>query len=627
MCGISGVLLSGHSTLHNEGMLRAMNASQAHRGPDHDGAWIQGDACLGHRRLSIIDLSESGNQPLASTDGRYQIVYNGELYNFRELKLELQRSAQGSASLPYFFKTSTDTEVVLAAFIRWGTGCLRRFQGMFAFAVYDTETRKLFVARDRFGVKPLYYYYGDEGFVFASELRAILKSGIRTFTPNSDAVSEYLMYQTVHAPNTIVKGIRMLEPGHYIEYENGRAAIFKYYDINEHLQVQESDYKSICSRIRDLLAHAVQKRLVSDVPFGAFLSGGIDSSAVVGLMSLVSTQQVRTFNVSFGESEFSEARYARLIARKFNTVHEEILLTPSDFLAKIPDALRALDHPSGDGPNTYVVAEATKRAGITMALSGVGGDELFAGYDVFRRLHSLHRWSWLNAFPQPSRKLAGYFYSMSRRSGGAARAAEVLALEKISVKNAYPYSRSLFTRREHRTFSPSSNDPAAVGKIAAAVPVNDNYVLSAISRLEMSTYLQNILLRDTDQMGMAVALEVREPFLDHQLVEYVLGVPDKHKYPHTPKKLLTDSLGELLPPEVIHRPKMGFTLPWAHWMKNELKGFCERHMQSLATRSYFNGGAVTGLWSRFLNGDPAVPWSRVWHLVVLEHWLNEHFPE
>jgi asparagine synthase (glutamine-hydrolysing) len=621
MCGISGFVPFKLTPEEAGQVVDRMNARLAHRGPDNTGRWRDGATCLGHTRLSIIDLSEQSNQPFRSEDGRYVIVYNGELYNYRELRLLLQRATHGSNEQPYFFKTQSDTEVVLAAFIRWGNNCLSRFNGMFAFAIYDTTEKKLFIARDRMGVKPLYYYYGDQGLAFASEIRAIIHSGIKRFSLNLSALPEYLMYQTVFAPATMVKGISMLLPGHFLEYTGGKAAVTRYYDLHAIAPAETSPYDKICDKVLSLLTASVERRLIADVPFGAFLSGGIDSSAVVALMSRVSTEKVNTFNVSFDESDFSEARYARLIAKKYNTRHHEISLRPEDFLSRLPDALAAMDHPSGDGPNTYVVSRATKEAGITMALSGIGGDELFAGYDIFRRMASLQKRSWVNAVPHVLRSTAAAFIG-ARKNVGSLKTAELLREKELSFVSAYKYSRSVFSKKQLLELVPGSLPYQRVDQILSAIPQRNGQLLTAVSLAETETYLQNVLLRDTDQMSMAVALEVREPFLDHHLVEYVLSLRDETKFPHTPKKLLTDSLGDLLPPEIINRPKMGFTLPWKHWLKAEMRSFCETRIEDFARRGLCDPAAVTGLWRRFLEGDPLVSWSRVWHIVVLSHWMD-----
>jgi asparagine synthase (glutamine-hydrolysing) len=624
MCGISGFINTNPASGNTAEIVQRMNARLAHRGPDNQDVWMAGEICLGHTRLSIIDLSPQSNQPFKSDDGRYVIVYNGELYNYRSLMLELQRASVGNGQEPYFFHTSSDTEVVLAAFIRWGIECLQRFNGMYAFALYDNQEKKLWVARDRMGVKPLYYNFSDDGFMFSSEIRAIIHSGIKKFFLDKERVGEYLMYQTVHAPGTIVKGVSMLMPGHYLLFENGKATTTRYYDLNNIRHVDEGlSYEQVCKRTYELLGAAVERRLIADVPFGAFLSGGIDSSAVVGLMTTLSAEPVSTFNVNFDESNFSEARYARLISKKFNTRHHEINLTPGDFLKQLPEALDALDHPSGDGPNTYVVSKATKKAGITMALSGIGGDELFAGYDVFRRTAKLQRQAWVNFFPAWIRK-AGSGAMRLKSSVSAHKAADLLAEDKIDFVSAYKYSRTVFSRSVYDKLNVGNDPFKFIEPIIKSVPQDEGYLLSAVSLAEMSTYLQNVLLRDTDQMSMAVALEVREPFLDHQLVEFVLGVPDKFKFPLTPKKLLTDSLGDLLPSEIVNRPKMGFTLPWKDWMKNDMRGFCESHIKGFAARGICDGEKINELWQRFIGGDPLVTWSRVWHIIVLNHWIEKN---
>lgn len=625
MCGINGLISSELTVTQREEIVRRMNSCLAHRGPDNDGVFSDGDVTLGHRRLSIIDLSAEGNQPFFSADKRHVIVYNGELYNYRELRLELQRSSQGDPGLPYFFSTGTDTEVVLAAFLRWGAKCLERFNGMYAFAIYDRQSRKTFAARDRIGVKPFYYSYSDSGFIFSSEVRPILRSRFRTFSINKSAISEYAMYQTVHAPATIVKEIKVLLPGHYLEMEDGKALITKYYDLNR-IQPRRSEdsYEQICNRVSDLLGASVQRRLVADVPFGAFLSGGIDSSIIVGLMSQVSTEKVRTFNVSFDEQEFSESHYARLIAKRFNTEHHEIRLAPQDFLTSLPEALGAMDHPGGDGPNTYIVSKATKARGIKMALSGIGGDELFAGYDVFRRMSDLQKKSWINRIPRSGRLAAGTVLKWRQKTAAAEKIAELLAQPSIRLETAYPLVRSVFTKKELETLTNSESALSRVSEIVGAVPQYEDHLLSSVSLAEIGSYLQNVLLRDSDQMGMAVALEIREPFLDYQLAEYVLSLNDSIKFPHTPKKLLVDSMKGLLPNEIVNRPKMGFTLPWTHWMKNELKEFCESNLKELSERGFFKEEGISRLWKRFLSNDQRASWSRIWHLAILNQWISSN---
>ncbi|MBL7883089.1 MAG: asparagine synthase (glutamine-hydrolyzing), partial [Bacteroidia bacterium] len=574
------------------------------------------------------DLSAAGHQPMPSFDGRYQIVYNGELYNFKELKFELQRVVAGSNQQAYIFQTNTDTEVIIAAYIRWGADCVKRFNGMFAFAIWDTQNKELFIARDRLGIKPLYYFYTNGVFGFSSEIRSLLASDLLPKKLDEHGLIDYLRYQTVHAPNTIVKGVKMLMPGHCIEMKNEELKIKKYWSLTANISDESKgkSYEEVCKDVNTLLTKSVERRLIADVPFGAFLSGGIDSSAIVGLMSKVSSEKVKTFNISFDESEFSEAKYAQLIAKKFNTDHYEIRLTPKDFFNELPNALQAMDHPSGDGPNTYVVSKATKNAGITMALSGLGGDELFAGYDVFKRSLALNKKAWLNAFPQLIRGIGANTLKKLKPSVASEKIAELLKQQKINFNSFYPITRQVLM--DNQISSILSRTPVIKNRVTEILEEAEilhlKSEISQVSIVEISTYMQNVLLRDTDQMSMAHALEVRVPFIDYTLVEYVLGLPDNYKSTASPKKLLVDSLGDLLPNEIVNRPKMGFTLPWKHWMKNELKSFCEEKMYSLAKRDVFNETAIITLWNHFMADNKSVTWSRVWHLIVLENWLQEN---
>ncbi len=629
MCGITGIVGNSINTSVYQTAIQKMTDAIAHRGPNSQGLWNDEHCFFGHRRLSIIDLSEAGNQPFISQDGRYILVYNGELYNYKDLKFELQRVEHGSKNIPYIFKTNTDTEVILASYLRWGNNCMKRFNGMFAFAIWDTVEQKLLIGRDRLGVKPLYYQYKNNTLVFASEIRALIYSGIIDKKINPSAVAEYIQYSTVHAPNTMLQDVKVLMPGHFIEFniQHSTFSILNYWNINDYTKTkQDLSYKETCDKVNELLTASVERRLVADVPFGAFLSGGIDSSAIVGLMSKVSTEKIQTFNVSFDEGEFSEAKYAKQISQKFNTQHHEIKLTPTDFLNQLPEALAAIDHPSGDGPNSYIVSKATKQAGITMALSGLGGDELFAGYDIFKRFYELEKKAWLNVIP--AKGLIGKLISAKKKSVQGDKTSEILALNSINGHQAYPINRKLFNQSDYQSLLKNKyNDSNFIFNLIKNSTTDKQHTLSRVSLYEIETYMQNILLRDADQMSMAVALEVRVPFLDYQLVEFVLGVKDEYKFPHTPKKLLIDSLGDLLPNEIVNRPKMGFTLPWKEWLKGDLREFCEDNIIQFSKRSFVNREAVLIIWNRFLNNDPKITWSRVWHLVVLNNWINTHHIE
>jgi len=624
MCGING-LVNSDQTLLRDAITR-MNAALAHRGPDDDGVFTFGNLALGHRRLSIIDLSTQGHQPMYFDNERLTIVYNGELYNFKEIRSELLASVPKQK-----FRTQTDTEVILAAYAFWGYGCLAKFKGMFAFVIHDHQTNQLFMARDRIGIKPLYYYREAKTFAFSSEIRALLQSG---FVPRKLAtthLADYIRYQTVHAPNTLINNVFMLMPGHHatLDLNSNEFKITSYWDLNSNMRSAETgpDYEQAKQEVNRLFTQAVKRRLIADVPFGAFLSGGIDSSAVVGAMSRISNVPVKTFSVSFYEKQYSEEKYARQIADKFHTDHFDIKLSVTDFKKEIPAALKAMDHPSGDGPNSYVVSKYTKQAGITMALSGLGGDELFAGYSIFTRMKDLEQQKILQKTPLFFRKLLASLIRKFKPGVGGEKMSAILSLPQLSMENVYPLSRQVLLDDEvSKLISgrlPDNVVRQMVEKLIVGIPLSD-HLLSAVSVLEISSYMQNVLLRDTDQMSMASALEVRVPFLDHELVEYVLSLKDSLKYPHSPKKLFVDAMGDLLPPEIVNRPKMGFSFPWQQWLKTDLKQFCEERMHSLAMRAVFNEKETIDLWKRFLNDDKRISWSRIWHLVVLENWMIEN---
>jgi asparagine synthase (glutamine-hydrolysing) len=618
MCGINGYF----GERNKEQLLpviKKMNDSIAHRGPDAEGIWSNEYCILGHRRLSIIDTSPAGNQPFHSEDKKLTIVFNGEIYNYIELKEELSKE--------YIFKTHSDTEVILAAYRTWGIACIEKFFGMFAFALWDETLKCLFVVRDRLGVKPVYYAQTSEGIFFSSEIRAILSTDKVARKISREALADYFRYQTVQAPNTIIEGVSMLMPGSYLCLKKDGIEKKKYWEPETRVSAlaNEHDLAKTHQHIRQLLRSSVEIRMRADVPFGAFLSGGIDSSIIVGLMSEISPHPVKTFSITFHEKEFDESPYSEVIAKKFKTDHTPIQLSANDFLKLVPAALEAMDHPSGDGPNTYVVSKVTREAGVKMALSGLGGDEVFAGYDVFKRVKSLETRQWMNIIPQLFRQPLGKFMRVAKPSIATEKIAALMASQKIDFAHFYPLNRQVLPDHEvMRLLDNHQDQPNSVQLISEKIQTLSIPTLSKVSIAEIETYMQNVLLRDADQMSMAHSLEVRVPFLDHRLVEYVLGVSDEKKYPHTAKELLTNSVRGLLPDEVIHRPKMGFTFPWAVWMRNELRGFCEENLNALSQVEHIDHKAVQLLWKRFQNGDKMITWSRIWPMVVLGHWVKQH---
>ncbi|HNQ12805.1 MAG TPA: asparagine synthase (glutamine-hydrolyzing) [Bacteroidia bacterium] len=621
MCGISGII--GFSDKEEVSRrIQTMTDAIAHRGPDDQGIYVDDFIALGHRRLAIIDLSSAGHQPMWDFEKRYTIVYNGEIYNFKEIKSQIN---------DYPFQSNSDTEVLLAAYRKWGSGMLEKLAGMFAFAIFDKVTNETFIARDRLGIKPLYYYHQNGVFVFSSEVRSLLKSGFLKAALNHSALGDYFSYQTIHAPNTIIENVFCLMPGHFALIKNKELNIHKYWSLQNSIDKDAIHHSidQIKSNVKSLLYQAVERRLVSDVDFGAFLSGGIDSSAVVAIMSEVHSKKVKTFNVSFDESEFSEARFANIIAKKYNTDHTEIRLSPQMFLESLPEALSALDHPSGDGPNSYIVSKATKKGGITMALSGLGGDELFAGYPVFKRMHSNKALNLFTSLPKPLRQSAAGVLAYLNKGPASKKLLQISQAKNSSFEELYPIWRKIASQNTiNKLLSYDDTHTNFVSKIISSETSDwsnfSNHNLSKISIAEMTTYMQNVLLRDTDQMSMAVALEVRVPFLDHHLVEYVLGVSDHHKFPSYPKKLLIESIEELLPREIVHRPKMGFVLPWEHWLKNEMRSFCSERIDALSQRSFIDEKQLLKRWNQFLKGRKDIRWNDMWICIVLEDYIQKN---
>jgi asparagine synthase (glutamine-hydrolysing) len=382
-------------------------------------------------------------------------------------------------------------------------------------------------------------------------------------------------------------------------------------------------------QLRDTMYRAVERRLIADVPFGAFLSGGIDSSIIVALMSQVLGTGVKTFTVSFAEGEYDESRFAALVAERYQTEHYEIHLSPTDFLDMLPSALGAMDHPSGDGPNSYIVSKVTKEQGISMALSGIGGDELFAGYSIFQQSADLNNRAWLNQVPGGIRRVGGRLLQTFRPGISSSKIAAVLAQSKVTPARAYPFYRQVFLDEQvgqllHLSALSPNRVKEQVSQTGQDLDFQGLPLMSQISVYESESYLRNVLLRDTDQMSMAHALEVREPFMDRDVVALALRIPDAAKSGRHAKQLLVDAFGDLLPAEIIYRPKMGFTLPFEEWMRGDLRDFCAQQLVSLGQRPLFVAKTIQRLWQDFLLGKKTVSWSRVWTLVVLGYWLDKN---
>ncbi len=715
MCGIGGILKKSTDGMDCRKGVERMQLDLAHRGPDDCGLFVSknGHCALAHTRLSILDLSTAGHQPMAwgeirnsqseirNQSFRYWIVFNGEIYNYLSLREELDEAVrregtstrsgeQGAGSweagrisdfefrnadlssggeaqkseggekqrawspelqpkqirnsqseirnVQYGWNSNTDTEVILRAYTKWGKDCVTRLRGMFAFAIWDESKQELFLARDPFGIKPLYYYETDRLFIFASEVRAVLASGLVPRRLSRKGLGSYLQFGSVQDPLTMIDGVRTLLPGHFLvaKLKDDRLGVqvSKYSpDLNP-----ESEATGISSRndavalLRSKLEDSVRHHLVSDVPLGAFLSGGIDSSAIVALMSQVAGQRPKTFSVVFEESDFSEGEQAKLVARRFETEHHEILLSEHRLLDMLPGALTAMDQPTMDGINTYVVSKAVKEAGITVALSGLGGDELFAGYPSFRRAIQLNR---LATAPFAMRHFASTAGRMFTNGSSRYRKFWDLVESDCSPAAAYSISRQLFSPSEitglmsdgsgYHVSGFSGSSHGFLRRPETRNPTPETDVINAVSLLELTGYMANTLLRDTDQMSMAHALEVRVPFVDSEVINYVMALPGNWKVNGgRPKPLLVDALGDLLPEEIWRRRKMGFTLPFQRWMCSRLANDIDEMFSDTEnlTRVGIEPDHACSAWHAFKKNPQQQPWSRPWALYVLRKWCE-----
>ena len=603
MCSISGIL----GRVSRDAVVR-MNRAQQHRGPDDCGVASCGGVILGNTRLAIIDTSAAGHQPMSDPQTGNWITYNGETYNFKDLRRELDQQARVS---------NTDTEVVLRAYGKWGLDAFARLRGMFALAIWDNQKQTLVLARDPLGIKPLYYYADHEQFIFASELRALLASELVPRKLSAAGVDSYLANGSVEAPLTIIDNVKQLMPGHCLQ-------------VNERLELREIEFtiptpESIdgnrdeaVARLRSELEESVRLHLVSDVPLGVFLSGGMDSSALVGLLSRVSDQRPKTFSVVFDEAAYTEAPFSRAVAERFNTNHSEIRLSEDRLLEILPTAIAAIDQPTMDGINTFVVSSAVKREGITVALSGLGGDELFAGYPSFRRALKFGAMS-----PASKRFLrAASGVGKFALNGSVQRQKFWQLMNSPGLpEDVYRISRQLFSKA-----AITGMTARAVNNHSSNGYRHDSDIVNAISRLEMRGYMTNTLLRDTDAMSMAHSLEVRVPFVDVKLIDYVLSLPGEWKVRDAsgPKPLLADVMSDLLPREFMSRPKMGFTLPFEKWMQGKMRAEISAVLEDEKRLSLvgLSSEIVGKVWRRFLEKPKAVGWSRPWAIYVLVKWCE-----
>ncbi|MEQ1895760.1 MAG: asparagine synthase (glutamine-hydrolyzing) [Vicinamibacterales bacterium] len=642
MCGIAGAVFwdGPRAGVYPDAVIRRMTSALEHRGPDGEGAVrcvTPGQShgagrplvMLGHRRLSIIDLSPRAAQPMASGRTPSWLTYNGEVYNYKALQRELK-------DLGRTFHSDSDTEVVLQGYEQWGARVVDRLHGMFALGIWDGRTQELLLARDRLGIKPLYTFRTADALLFASEIRSLLASGMVPRRLDQIALDQFLAYQTVPQPRTLVEGVRLVAPGHFVLARGGGQIEERcFWDLIDAAapDAERASPAEIRARIGELLRESAALHLVSDVPVGTFLSGGIDSSALVALVRSAGVTP-RTFSVTFPGTSYDEGPGARAVATAFGAEHTDIPMTESDLLAQLPEALACVDHPSGDGINSFTVSRAVREAGVKVALSGLGGDELFGGYPSFRRMERLDgfagAWRWTPSF---ARKTAASAIRAIGSSSVAAAKAAALLESGGTLPEMFPIMRQLFSREQRTALLGSSTvrasaalgDPYVQLLQSAVLRRPDIGVQTFVSYAEARTYMHDVLLRDTDQMSMAHGLEVRVPLLDHRLVEYVMSLPDSVKRSNGfPKRLLVESLGTALPEHVTGQPKRGFVFPFDPWMRGSLRPLCEHHLGSsgLAGRGVFDPTAIQSIWQSFLGGESRVTWSRPWALVALNAWLE-----
>jgi asparagine synthase (glutamine-hydrolysing) len=635
MCGIFGIVASNGSIPPLA--LECATDSLAHRGPDDRGTVViqssttpQLEIGLGSRRLAILDLSPLGHQPMQDAETGNWIVYNGEIYNFRELRTRLQN--EGAR-----FVSQSDTEVLLKAYGRWGEKCLGELRGMFAFAIWDAKRSRLLLGRDPMGIKPLYFCSTGQYFLFASELRTLLGTELIPRRLDPAGLVSYLNFGSVYDPITMIQGISALQAGHYAVWENGRVTDSMYWDLAtlagagtaaSDLAGNATARKNLEDEVYATLDQAVRMQMVSDVPVGLFLSGGIDSSSLAGILSRAGIR-LNTFSIIFREAEYSEAEYSRKVARTFASEHQEIMVSQRDVLDAIPYALKAMDQPTIDGLNTFLIARQTRAAGIKVALSGLGGDELFAGYSTFRDVPRMERFdTFWRRFPAFLRQpLLGVFSSLAPDND---QNRKLTALGSGQDRALHPYflARALFTPEQRDSLLAAVDDGAV---LRASVPLQESLSharaldpINRVSYLEARCYMLNTLLRDSDVMSMAHGLELRVPLIDHQLADKLLALPGTWKLDsNVPKPLLVGALKGALPSEIVQRKKQGFTLPFERWLREDLRVEMEASLPKISQgplAALLNHDSVTHVWDDFLN--QCTSWSRIWSLYVLEQWCE-----
>lgn len=610
MCGIAGLLSTEQDLLSNSAVdtVKAMKRALFHRGPDGQGLYLaeSGSASLCHTRLSIIDLSTAGQQPMLSQNGRYAITFNGEIYNFQELRKSLE-------SRGVSFNSNSDTEVLLSLFEHEGPSCVKKLRGMFSFVIWDEENQQAFAARDPLGIKPFYYVSNTNKFAFSSELRSLLSAKLHSNSLCPNGISSFFRTGTVTEPYTTVKGVTLLPAGTTLTWKNGQFSTHKYWslpntgpstpadDIDNKLDIKTSEKQSAIRKTRLALESTVKAHFVSDVPVGIFLSGGIDSTALVALATKVTDATINTYSIAFESPEWNEGDIARKVAEHFGTNHTEFLLTPEIAKPLFHEFLAAIDQPTVDGFNTFCVSRLAKEAGEKVVLSGVGADELFAGYKSFKLLPKLKNLSRRSGF------LFFLFVLVNKTlsrflPAKIQRACDFLS-KPNSLKAAYQSLRGIFSTQETKALCKKMGLTNIAAANAHVKQSSNLSTVEQVSHLELTHYMRNQLLRDSDVMSMANGLELRVPFVDRELIESLATIAPEIRL-NFGKTLLIDAVPEL-PSWVITRPKQGFRFPFDEWFSS--------HWSTLTLHQ------AVPKWVTL------TPWYRRWSLLVLQDWQQRHF--
>ena len=587
MCGIAASLgfLNDAKRLN----LELLN----HRGPDSSGEWQSHGKKIwfGHTRLSILDLSPAGHQPMVDPSTGNCIVFNGEIYNHLELRAELNVKE---------WRGGSDTETLLVAYRFWGLSMIEKLRGMFAFLIYDSQKKQLVVARDRLGIKPLYYSKAGDEINFSSEIRLLLNEKNRSITKES--FSAYLQYGACPESSLLIDGIYSFPASHYaIVSDSGEFSLIEYWKKKVVTLKQDTPSQNV----RRLLEDSVKEHLLSDVPVASFLSGGVDSSVITALAARASAKKIQTFSVGFKQKKYDETKIAQMVADRYGTNHIEIVLEDNEIIGCVQQSVEKMDLPSSDAINTFIVSHYVSKAGIKVALSGLGSDELFGGYKIFKEIPRL---KYLNVFPDVFKRLFLFFGKTGQR---------LSEIPNGSVEEIAFWRRRLWTNR----MLLSLGLPLKNVNFDIHPEFEDNF--SKVSWSELSGYMRHMLLRDSDQMSMANSLELRVPFLDHRLVSYVLGLPEceKNKFKFS-KGLLIDAFKDLLPKEVYDRPKMGFELPMKEWMNGPLRDFTREGLDSVVEHSLLDQSGISSLMQDFERNK--LHWNRIWSLVVAGHYIKKN---